>query len=156
MSTPGIGDRFKRKRLLTRPTLKFQEGIPIYVKIEAPMFIGRDIVGRAPQSETAKKKEPATIANVIDLSVGEEAQIVCATIVKSTLTEEYPNDGYVGKCFAMTKMPKDSGKDYNKYKIEEIEDPTPAAGTAEKQTIAAGDVGTLDAANLAPAGGKKR
>lgn len=132
MSNASVGDRFKRVRLLTRPTLKFQEGVPIFVKIEEKMFIGKDIVGR--NADTTKaKKEPATIANVIDLTNGEPSQIVCATIVKSTLTEEYPGETYVGKCFAMTKMAKDSGKDYNKYKIEQIEDPAAAApGNSEE------------------------
>jgi hypothetical protein len=127
MSTPSsaMPAQFRRKKLLTRPTLKFVLGQPIYVKIEGPMFIGRDIKTRGPAAE-GKKKEPATVLNVIDLTTGEEAQIVCATIVKSTLSEEYPNDAYVGKSFELTKMAKEEGKDYNKYRIVEIEDAEPA------------------------------
>lgn len=118
---------FKTKKVLTRPVLKFTEGVTHYVKIEAAMFIGKEMKQKAGDD---KKKEPATILNVIDLESGEVAQMLVNAVVKSVLTEEYPNDSYVGKCFALTKMPRQPGKQYNPFHVNEIEDPTPAATNA--------------------------
>jgi hypothetical protein len=118
--------RFKKTKLLTRPTLKFLDGIPRYVRIETVMVVSKEIKSRTPN--TNQNREPATVCDVIDLTTGEEAQIVCAAIVKSTLMESYPNDSYVGKSFSITKMKKEENKNYNRYRIEEIED------THEKST----------------------
>lgn len=111
--------RFKTKRRLTRPVLKFQEGVPQYIRIEKAMYIGREM---KPGTD-GKKKEPATLADVTELTTGEEAQIICSAVIKSTLEEEYPGAGYVSKCFSITKQAKTPGKQYNKFDITEIEDP---------------------------------
>jgi hypothetical protein len=121
---------FKRKKLLTRPVLKMEEGKQRAVLIEAAMFIGKDIKSRTEKPED-KKKEPATIVNVTNLETGELAQIVVNAVMKSILTEEYPDDTYVGKCFLITKMGRQPGKQYNPFHIEEIEDPRPAAKSVE-------------------------
>ena len=113
---------FKRKKLLTRPVLKMEEGKQRAVLIEGAMFVGKDIKSRTEKPED-KKKEPATIVNVTNLETGELAQIVVNAVMKSILTEEYPNDTYVGKCFLITKMGRQPGKQYNPFHIEEIEDP---------------------------------
>lgn len=130
-----------RKKLLTRPTLKMVEGTPRYVKIEAPIFIGKEMKSRKADAADAKKREPAHVANVIDLETGEPAQIICSAVVLSTLNDEYPSEAYVGKCFAITKLAKRDGKDYFGYKVEEIEEPAaePAstAATAARPAIGA-------------------
>jgi hypothetical protein len=113
----------KRKKLLTRPVLKMPEGVPRYVKIEAPMFIGKTIKEKSKGGDDKKQKEPATILDVVDLTTGEQAQIVCNAVLKSVLAEEYPNDAYVGLCFSIEKQGRAPGKDYNPFHIEEIEDP---------------------------------
>ena len=110
----------KTKKLLTRPVLKLQQDKPEYVKIEGPMFVGKEI---KPQKEDDKKNKPATIVNVINLQDGSEMQIVMNAVLKSVLTEEYPNETYVGKCFSITKQARSPGKSYNPFHIEEIEDP---------------------------------
>jgi len=128
----------KRKKLLTRPVLKLEPNKARYIKVEAAMYVGKEIKAtRGRPTDDEKKKEPATIMDVIDLTTGEPSQIVCNTVLKSTLQESYPNDGYVGLCFSVTKLDKESGKDYNKFKIEEIEDPTveeSGAAAAPKHT----------------------
>ncbi len=68
-------------------------------------------------------------------------------MLKSVLSEEYPEAGYVGKCFAITKQAKQPGRDYNKFKIEEIEDPAP---TEEKTATESTPVSAIGG------GGKKR
>jgi hypothetical protein len=128
----------KRKRLLTRPVLKMPEGTPRYVRIEEPMFIGKTVKEKAKGDDNKKEKEPATILNVVDLSTGEQAQIVCNTVLKSVLSEEYPNNAYVGKCFLIEKQGRAPGKDYNPFHIEEIEDPAAATELPETTPAAHG------------------
>lgn len=119
----------KRKRLLTRSVLKMTEEITRYVKIEMAMFIGKTIKEKVKEGTDKKQKEPATLINVIDLVSGEPMVIVANTVLKSVLNEEYPDNAYVGKCFAITKKAKAVGKDYNPFNIEEIDDPNEQAAT---------------------------
>jgi hypothetical protein len=114
---------FKRKKLLTRPVLKYVVDVPNYVKIETAAHIGKTMKPGA----DGKQKEPATLCNVIDLKTGEPAQLILNAVVKSVLSEEYPNDTYVGLCFAITKQARVAGKQYDPFNIEEIEDPTESA-----------------------------
>lgn len=110
----------KRKKLLTRPVLKYVVDIANNVKIEEKMHIGKEMKAK----EGEKMKEPATLFNVIDLNTGEPAQLICNAVVKSVLNESYPNDSYVGLCFSITKKARTPGKQYDPFMIEEIDDPT--------------------------------
>lgn len=122
----------KTKKLLTRPVLKMEQDKTRYIKIEAAMFIGKDIKSRDAK-EGDKKKEPATILNATNLEDGALVQIVVNAVMKSVLSEEYPNDTYVGKCFAITKQGRQPGKQYNPFHIEEIEDPADEAAPKPAQ-----------------------
>lgn len=113
---------FKRKRLLTRPVLKMEQDKTRYVKVECAMFVGKDI--EKDKAAGDRKKEPATLVNVINLEDGTLAQIIVNAVVKSVFHDEYKDDSYVGKCFAITKRGRQPGKQYNPFDIEEIEDPT--------------------------------
>ena len=128
--------QFKRVKNLTLDILKFVEGEPRHVKITAAMHVGKE---QKPDAE-GKKHEPAILASCINLDDGAECQIIVSAVVRSTINDEYPNDGYVGKCFAITKKARVAGKQYFPYGVEEIEDPA-----GEKQTIAKEDVATLHA-----------
>lgn len=129
--------KFKKKKVLTRPVLKLVEGEPIYVKLVGEMHLGKDIKDK--KGDDDKKKEPATLIDVINLVSGEEAQIIASAVIKSVLEDNYPNKSYVGLCFEMTKQARQPGKQYNPVHIEEIEDPTPAAGTSEEVAKIAAD-----------------
>ncbi len=66
------------------------------------------------------------IMRVVDLQDQDagEKQIVCNKLLVGTLTEGYPNDGYVGKSFRITKsMDKKKGEngEYFTFAISEIE-----------------------------------
>lgn len=140
MSTNAAAVTFKRKKLLTRPVLKMVENVPVYVKFEGPIYVGKELKSDRAQKEGDKKREPAHLADVIDLASGEQAQIIAAAVVVSVLDENYPDKGYVGKCFSITKKGRAPGKQYFGYNVEEIDDPTPAdstaaaAGTSEEGT----------------------
>lgn len=112
----------KRKKLLTRPVFKWVVGQTLHCLIESAMHVGKEIKSRTADPE-AKKKEPATLCNVINLATGEPGQIIANAIIKSTLDEEYPGNTYVGKCFSITKQARQEGKQYDKFAIEEIENP---------------------------------
>lgn len=116
---------FKRKKLLTRPVLKFVENEPNFVKIEGAIYLGKEMKGDV-AADGKKKKEPAHLAEVIDLQTGELAQIIVSAVVLSVLNENYPDNSYVGKCFSITKKGKTPGKQYFGYNVEEIDDPTEA------------------------------
>jgi hypothetical protein len=133
------------KKLLTRPVIKWVVDKTRYFKIENAMHIGKTIKPRK-GDDPDKQKEPATVCNVIDLENGALAQLIVNAVLKSVLTEEYPNDAYVGKCFAVTKQSRQPGKQYDPFNIEEIEDPN------------AGDSGdsTSSASPLAAHAGKRR
>lgn len=124
---------FKRKRLLTIPVLKFAVGVTRYVKITDAMHVGKPQKAK----EGEKAKEPATLANCINLEDGEVCQIIVSAVVKSVLDDEYPAGVYVGKCFAITKGERNPGKQYNQFKIEEIEEPG-AADVAQHPAAARG------------------
>lgn len=120
--------QFKRVKNLTLDVLKFVEGEARHVKITAAMHIGKE-----QKADTdGKKREPAVLANCINLDDGAECQIIVSAVVKSTLNDEYPNDGYVGRCFAITKKSRVQGKQYFPYGVEEIEDPAPVVEQAAK------------------------
>lgn len=134
MNSPAPVFAPKRKKLLTKPLLKFVVGQPLYVFIHNAMYIGKDL--SKPGDE--KKKEPATLVDVTSLVVnaegtalvmGEEAQIIVNAVIKGVFHDEYANDAYVGKCFAITKQMRQPGKAYDPFKVEEIEGPPEATLT---------------------------
>ncbi len=120
---------FKVKKLLTVPVLKLPEGQARHIKITGVMHEGKP--QKAKGDEPAKA--PATLVNCVNLEDGAECQIIVSAVVKSVLTEEYPGDGYVGKCFKITKQGRSAGKSYNSYDIKEIEDPTGAATVEDEE-----------------------
>ena len=66
------------------------------------------------------KMEPAMLANIVNLSTGEEMQTICNKVMESTLNEEYPDAGYVGKSFLIEQRSV-PGKRYKNYRVAEIE-----------------------------------
>ncbi len=107
----------KVKKNLTPPVLKMEEGVSIDVQIEAKMYIGKTMAPKAGE----KAREPAHILDCINLETGEVCQVIASAIIQSTLTENYPNDSYVGKRFSFTKLGKQPGKNYNKFEVLELE-----------------------------------
>lgn len=116
---------FKRVKNLTLDLLKFVENEPRNVKITGAIHLGKE--QKAEGGDDKKKREPAHLAPCINLDDGSECQIIVAAVVLSVLTDEYPNEGYVGKCFSIVKKNRVEGKAYFPYGVEEIEDPTKPA-----------------------------
>jgi len=106
---------FKVKRLVTLPLLKPAIDKEFYILIQEPIFKGKELKG--------SDMEAAHLVNIINLETGQEMQLIANAVLRSTLEEEYPEAGYVGKGFALTKEAKPSGKKYNPFTVVEIELP---------------------------------
>jgi len=125
----------KLAKILTLPLLKMKEGEPIYVKFTGPIFTGKMIKDDLAQIEKNKAlvaagkspeavKAPPEMANVINLPTGELVQIMLGSVLKGIMTDEYPNDSYVGKGFVIELTEKKrgrSGGNYNTYKVAELD-----------------------------------
>lgn len=86
------------------------------------------ILGAMKQGEEVKNsnKQPPILIEVMNLETAAIGQIIAPKILESELTKHYPNDAYVGKCFALSVTPPvEGGKKYNLVNITEIEDPNP-------------------------------
>lgn len=131
--------QFKRKRSITLTTLKFVVDQPLFVKITGKLHEGKTRVGRngeVKKDSDGNPRKPPTLIEIVDLTTGEQCQLIAAEVIKSELAEAYPNDGYVGRGFEMCKQKRKEGKQYDPYSIIEIELPdeykdAPAAPAAE-------------------------
>ena len=110
---------------VTMPTLKLMPNEPVYVKILDAIFKARPQKLKEGEKEKDQKKPPM-LFNVTNLETGEAMQLVAGAVVQSEITENYPKDSYVGKCFMIVKGKKkdlSGGRGYFTYEIAEIEDP---------------------------------
>jgi len=103
---------------VTLPLLKPAIGTPIYVKVTGAMFIGKDITAR--ETDPTKKKAPATLVECVNLESGELSQLIVPSVLKGIWQDDYPEDSYVGKGFALTKQEKRPGKEYFPFSVAEI------------------------------------
>jgi hypothetical protein len=114
------------KKHVTKQLFKLKPGVEYYFQFKGPMHVGKKI---------DDAKEPAILADVVDLSTGEFGQIICAKLVRDALNDAYANDTYVGKSFAVELM-RVPEKRYNMLKtfieIEAEEAPKPQAAGARK------------------------
>ncbi len=105
-------------RQVTVPLLKFAVDVPLFIRSEGKIYKGKEIKG----TKGGVKMEPADLMRVVNLETGEIAEVIVGALFKDTLTEEYPDHAYVGKCFSIVQK-KIEGKRYKGYVISEIEAP---------------------------------
>lgn len=103
---------FKRTKVITVPLLKPAIDVPVYIRADAPIYVGKKI---------DDKMEAAHLLNCTNLESGEMNQLIIPAVLLSLFSETYENDSYVGKCFEVTKHPKPSGKGYHPFSLNEIE-----------------------------------
>jgi len=65
-------------------------------------------------------EKTVAVAHVTDLVTGEQGQIVVGSVLRGVLAENYANDSYVDKAFAIRKNDV-AGKRYKNYLVDEIE-----------------------------------
>lgn len=114
--TPPTAPTFEVAKVLTKTLFKFVVDSPLHIKIDGPMYVGKQQKGRGDKA----KMEPATLADVTNLETGEEGQIILGAAVKSIFEENYPDNSYVGKKFRITKLEKAADKQYFPYNVVEL------------------------------------
>lgn len=126
---------FKVKAKLTRPLFKIIKDAPLYVRIVGAMYQGEKLVKK--DGTSASDMDPAILANVVNLETGEEGQIICNAALEAVLKRTYPNDGYIGKCFGLRRNERVTGKKYDTFGVDEIEDPAQSDSPAVAAGLAA-------------------
>lgn len=111
-------------RHVTLPLFKFDGKTPSYLRFDGAMFTGKIV---------DDKKEPPTMANVTNMATGEMGQIIVGAVLKQELTNQYPNDSYVGKTFEIVKSAPEGARKYSLWNITEVEVST---GEAEQEAPA--------------------
>ncbi len=123
-----VGDKtFKVKRAVTLPAWKFDEGETKVFKIldkihQSERLSSDEVPGKGKSKETMR--EPAKISHVRDLIGGSLYTLIYGAGLYRDLTDNYPDDSYVGKSFRVTKLKaKKSSKGFTffPYSVSEIE-----------------------------------
>lgn len=113
MATKAEAPKFKKIRSLTLPLLKIEKNTERFFYFHGPMYLG---------DKVDPKKDPATLAHVVDLETGEEGLIICPSVMQSELRRHYGNDGYMHKCFGV-RIHRIPEKNYNIVTLDEVGEP---------------------------------
>lgn len=107
--------KFKVLRQVTLPTFKLKKGREYFLKFETAMELGKEI-----KNSTMGR---ATVMRAVDLETGELGIVLCPTILRNELAEQYPGDAYIGRCFSVVlyKVPE---KRWTGVTLSEVSDPT--------------------------------
>lgn len=117
-------------KIVTMPLLKLKQNEPVYVKFLDKTFVGKELKNEPKVDANGKptvRKEPPVMAHIIDLSTGEQADIMLGKVLQGILDDDYPQHAYVSKCFMIELKEQKrgrSGGNYNTYSVAEIKDPT--------------------------------
>lgn len=116
--------RIKRKPVQL-PVLRFEDEKERFLRIDTPFTKSSRSVAQAAAKEDGKRKapvmDPATICSVTDVTTGEQGTLIVNATLQSTIEEKYPDEGYVGLVFGITRHAKEKGKRYYKFSVFEIE-----------------------------------
>lgn len=108
-----LSTKFKSVKKVTGiPFLKIEPGNTVYVRFESNITVGM------------MKKKPAEFASVTNMETGELNKMLLGKVLSRTLLENYPQDSFIGKTFAITKgADKVEGSEnaYFEYELEEVE-----------------------------------
>jgi hypothetical protein len=107
--------KFKLAKRVTLPTINPGVGEKHIFRIEDAM---RESSYKSPDAE---KEKPATVCTVVDIDTGVVSLWIVPEVAKKNIIEAYPENGYIGKYFAVQKLPKRAGKRYFDFEIAELE-----------------------------------
>lgn len=99
---------------VTLPFIKQKVGIPAFVYFLSPYCKS------AKMNKEGDDKQEATLGHVINLTNGDESELILSTVTKSLLDEKYPDSSYVGKGYRIELFPVE-GKKYHKVDMVELE-----------------------------------
>lgn len=114
---------YKLVKNLNAGLWKWEDGTEKVFTILSPIRAGRAVSN--PRNGIAKAPDLITVRDAQD---GNEKELLVGQVLRSTLTENYPDDSYVGKSFACTQGPVPAGKRYKTMTVNEVEVEAPKKG----------------------------
>lgn len=114
-------------RQVTLPHLKHEEGQIVAFKILCPIYVGENLIetdkGELAPKDAKPKAAPMAPPHLVrctNLEDHNDYTYIIGAVVQSNLERTYPDETYVGKCFAIIKGPKQPGKRYHQYAVHEV------------------------------------
>lgn len=128
-----IGDKtFGVVNQVNVPTLKHDTDEIVTIRIEARIVAEKKIeMAKVKVDGVLKEVEQEKTIHVVrvtELSSGKPFNYVCNAMTVGNLNTSYPDDGYVGKSFAIHKLGRVQGKMYKEVSILEIAPIDPETG----------------------------
>lgn len=121
--TSPSGKQFKVKAQVTRPVLKQEDKVAIFVLFTGPIHRAEERRGEAKEGQ--EKDRPPMIADITNLETGQLQTLVCGAVLQGELEEKYKDDGYIGRAFRLESllipMQGKSGQRMRIYDIQELE-----------------------------------
>lgn len=116
-----LPEGFKVKRSVTLPSLAIKKPGECHVlRFDSAMRVS-DVMDKK-KADDGTPRKPATIANVTELSTGEQFIFIVPTVVVKNLERDYKDDAYKGLIFQITnKGKRTEGQSYNDFSILELE-----------------------------------
>lgn len=112
---------FKRIASVTLPTLKVEEGKPVFVMI-TDAIVSKQTVGKDDEGKPVLKM--IDVMPIVNLETGELMTMVPGKALGQNLKDYKGGNGaYIGLCFELTKHPKPEGKRWKPWSIFEIQKP---------------------------------
>jgi hypothetical protein len=119
---------YNLKKTLGGSLWKWQDGVEKVFTILGPIRAGKSVAN--PRSGIAKAPD---IMSVRDVEDGNDKEILVGAVLRSSLTENYSDDAYVGLTFACTQGAVKAGTRYKTMQVAEVEvDNAPAPKKAKK------------------------
>lgn len=127
--------QFEVVRHVTLPFFIIPEGTPAYIRFETAITPDESSFServRKTKGSESQSKEPMDIATITNLQSNERMRLVAHQVLKNTLTETYPDNGYKDKCFKLVKTERKGGRGskYFAFDITEIKLKTTAPAPA--------------------------
>jgi hypothetical protein len=122
---PEVIDGIKSEEVLelvTRPTLRHEQGQVMYVRFLEPMVAKETGKTKVDPNTGEVKNAVINVAVVLERITGIEYDYVCNAVTASKLNDKYPMQAYVGKNFAIQKMRPSKGNQYCEIKIVRLRD----------------------------------
>jgi len=118
---------YNLKKTLGGSLWKWQDDVEKVFTIISPIRAGKAVSN--PRSGIAKAPDVMTVRDAED---GNEKDILVGAVLRSSLTESYPDDTYVGLTFACTQGAVKAGTRYKTMTVAEVEIEEPAPKKAKK------------------------
>ena len=107
---------YNLKKTLGGSLWKWEDGTEKVFTVLSPIRAGKAVSN--PRSGIAKAPDVMTVRDAAD---GNEKDILVGAVLRSSLTESYPDDAYVGLSFACTQGAVKAGTRYKTMTVAEVE-----------------------------------